>query len=78
MIPWLWMLKHPLTMLTGCKACFKNSNCKRDCPKLGLETIDIEYDDSIASDSEQCQKVAIVGYVNPQGHSQMATIQKTT
>jgi hypothetical protein len=32
-----------------------------------MEKIDIEYDDTIASDSEQCQIAACMGYVNPQG-----------
>jgi hypothetical protein len=46
---------------------FKNPNCKWDCIKIATEKIDIEYDDTIASDYEQCQKAVCLGYVNPQG-----------
>jgi hypothetical protein len=31
-----------------------------------MEKIDIEYDDTIASDYEEYQKAACLGYVNPQ------------
>jgi hypothetical protein len=30
-----------------------------------MKKIDIEYDDTIASDYEQCQTAAYLGYVNP-------------
>jgi hypothetical protein len=46
------MLKHPLTMSSGGKAQFKNPNCKIDCTKIAMEKLDIEYDDTIASDYE--------------------------
>jgi hypothetical protein len=67
MMPWWWMLKHPLAMSSGGKAQLKNLNCKLDCTKITREKIDIEYDNTIVSDYEQSQKVAYVGYVNPQG-----------
>jgi hypothetical protein len=67
MIPWWWMLKHPLTMSSSGKARFKNTNCKTDCTKIATEKIDIEYDDTIASDYVQCQGAACLGYVNLQG-----------
>jgi hypothetical protein len=67
MISWWWMLKHPLTMLSGSKVRFKHPICKKDCTKIATETIDIEYNDTIASDYDQCQKAACLGYVNPQG-----------
>jgi hypothetical protein len=38
-----------------------------DYTKLAREKIDIEYDDTIAFDYEQYQKVVCLGYVNPQG-----------
>jgi hypothetical protein len=59
------MLKHPLTMSSGGKVRFKNPNYKRDCTKIAIDKIDIEYDDTIASDYEQCHKAACLGYVNP-------------
>jgi hypothetical protein len=61
------MHKHTLTMSRYSKAGFKNPNCKRDCTKMAAENLDIEYNDTIASDYEQCLKVACLGYVNPQG-----------
>jgi hypothetical protein len=67
MMPWWWMLKHPVAMSSGGKVRFKNPNCNRNCTKIATEKIDIDYDDTIASDDEQCQKAACLGYVNPQG-----------
>jgi hypothetical protein len=61
------MLKHLLTLSSRGNAQFKNPNCKRDCTKLATEKKDIKYDDTIASDYEQCPKVACFGYVNSQG-----------
>jgi hypothetical protein len=49
------------------KAQFKNSDCNRDCTKIAVEKIDIEYNTTTASDYKQYQKVAYLGYVNPQG-----------
>jgi hypothetical protein len=67
MIPRWWMHQHPLTLSSGGKAQFKNLNRKRDYTKIGMEKIDIKYDDTIASDYEQCQKAVYLRYVNPQG-----------
>jgi hypothetical protein len=61
------MLKHPLTISSSGKARFKNPNCKKNCTKIATEKIDIEYDDTIASECEQCHKAVCLGYVNPQG-----------
>jgi hypothetical protein len=58
------MHKCPLTMSSGGKAGFKNLNCKRDCTKIAMKDINIVYDDTIASDYEQCQKAACLEYVN--------------
>jgi hypothetical protein len=58
------MLKHPLTLSSSGKARFKNPNCKKDCTKIATAKIDIKYDDTIASDYEQCQKAACLGYMN--------------
>jgi hypothetical protein len=44
-----------------------NPNCKRHSTKIAIEKIDMEYNEIIASGYEQCQKVAYLGYVNPQG-----------
>jgi hypothetical protein len=65
-MPWWWMHKCPLTMSSGGKAGFKNLNCKRDCTKIAMKDINIVYDDTIASDYEQCQKAACLEYVNSQ------------
>jgi hypothetical protein len=54
-------------MSSGGKARFKNLNYKSDYTKIATEKIDIKYDDTIASDYDQCQKAACLGYVNPQG-----------
>jgi hypothetical protein len=54
-------------MLSGGKSRFSNLNCIRDCTNRVTEKIDIEYDETIASDYEQCQKVEFFGYLNPQG-----------
>jgi hypothetical protein len=67
MIPWWWMLKHPLTLSSNGKARFKNTNCKRNCIKIAIKKIDIKYDDTIAFDYEQYQKAQCLGYMNPQG-----------
>jgi hypothetical protein len=61
------MLKHSLTISSGSNLQFSNPNCKRDWTKRITEKIDIEYNNTIASDYEQCQKAASLGYVNPQG-----------
>jgi hypothetical protein len=58
MMPWWWMLKYPLTISSSGKLKFKNPNYKRDCTKIAMEKIDIKYDDTIASDYDQCQKAA--------------------
>jgi hypothetical protein len=60
------MLKHPWTMSSGGKVGDSNPKCKRDCTKRVMKKIDIEYDDTIASDYEQYQKAACLGYVHPQ------------
>jgi hypothetical protein len=44
------MFKHSLTMSSGGNIQFKNPNCKRDCTKIAMEKIDIEYNDTIAFD----------------------------
>jgi hypothetical protein len=49
---------------------------KRDCTKIATEKIDIKYDDTIASDYEQCQKAACLGYVNPQGIAKWQLFRK--
>jgi hypothetical protein len=67
MMPLWQILKHPLTMSSGGKVQFKNTNCKMDHTKRAMKKIDIQYDDNIACDYEQCQKAASLGYVNPQG-----------
>jgi hypothetical protein len=61
------MLKHPLTISSGGKARFKNPNCKENYSKIATANIDIQYDDTIAFNYEQCRKAAYLGYVNPQG-----------
>jgi hypothetical protein len=53
MMPWWWMLAHALTMSSGSKVQYKYPNCKRDCSKIAVEKRDIEYDDTMASDSGQ-------------------------
>ena len=67
MMPWWWMLKNPMMMSKVGKIRFSNPRCEKDCTKKVTEKIDIEYDDTIASDYEQCQKAACLGYVSPQG-----------
>jgi hypothetical protein len=61
------MLQDPLTISRGSKARFKNPKYKRDWTKIAIETIDIEYNNTIASNNEQFQKAVYLGYVNPQG-----------
>jgi hypothetical protein len=58
------------------KAYFSYSNCKRDCINRVTEIIDISYDDTIASDYEQCQKAACFGYVNPQAMNKKQVFRK--
>jgi hypothetical protein len=53
MIPFWWILKHTLVMLSGSKVQFTNHNCKLDYTIIEIVKIDIEYDDTIVSDSEQ-------------------------
>jgi hypothetical protein len=59
------MLKRPLTVSSGGNTRFKNPNYKRDYTKIAMTKIDIEYDNTIASDDEQYQKAADLGYMNP-------------
>jgi hypothetical protein len=54
-------------MSSSGKPRFKNPNYKRDCTKIATANIDIEYDDALASDYEQCQNTACLEYGNPQG-----------
>jgi hypothetical protein len=54
-------------MSSSGKAQLKNSNCKRVCTKIATKKTDIEYDNTIASDYEQCQEAVCLGYVNLQG-----------
>jgi hypothetical protein len=61
------MFKHPLTISSGGNTRFNNPNCKKDYTKIALEKIDINYDDTIASDYEHCQKAGCLRYLNPQG-----------
>jgi hypothetical protein len=70
------MLQHPLTISSSGKAPFKNPKCKRDCTKIATNKRDIDYDDMIASDYEQYQKVACFGYVNPQGIAKWQLFQE--
>jgi hypothetical protein len=67
MMPWWWTLRHHLTISSGGKTRFSNPNCKSDCTKRVTEKIDIEYDDTIASDNKQSQNAAYLEHVNPQG-----------
>jgi hypothetical protein len=48
------------------RARFNHPNCYIDYIKIAMEKIDIEYNETIAFDSEQSQKAVCVGYVNPQ------------
>jgi hypothetical protein len=76
MKPWWWMLTDPMTMSTGGKVQFKTPNCKKSSTKIPTEKIDIEYDNTTASDYEQCQKAACLGYVNPQGIAKWQLFRK--
>jgi hypothetical protein len=66
MMPYWLMLKHPLPISSGGKGRFSNPNCKRDDTNRVKDKIGIKYDDTIASDYEQSQTIACLGYVNLQ------------
>jgi hypothetical protein len=67
MIRWWFMLKQPSTRSTSSNARIQNSHCNRDGTNLAIEKRDLEYNDTIASDYDQCEKPGCLGYVNSQG-----------
>jgi hypothetical protein len=60
------MLIHSLNISSGDKAWFSNLDCEMDWKNRGTAKIDIDYDDTLASDYEQCHQAVCLGYVKPQ------------